>query len=41
VAYPLFTLAVMARIHWQAFKLWRKHVPWFRKPAPPEFDTSH
>lgn len=41
VAYPLFTLGVMARIHWQAFKLWRKRVPWFRKPAPPEFDTSH
>lgn len=38
--YPLFTLGVMARIHWQAFKLWRKRVPWFRKPPPPEFETS-
>ncbi len=39
--YPLFTLSVMARIHWQAFALWRKRVPWFRKPAPPELNTSH
>jgi len=38
--YPLFTLGVMARIHWQAFALWRKRVPWFRKPAPPTLDTS-
>jgi hypothetical protein len=34
-AYPAFTLGVMARIHWQALKLWRKRVPFFRKPAPP------
>ncbi len=39
--YPLFTLGVMARIHWQAFALWRKRVPWFRKPASPAFKTSH
>lgn len=33
--YPLMTLAVMARIHLQAFALWRKRVPFFYKPAPP------
>lgn len=35
--YPAMTFGVMARIHWQAFKLWRKHVPFFKKPRPPEF----
>ena len=39
--YPLFTLGVMARIHWQALVLWRKRVPWFRKPAPPALETTH
>ena len=39
--YPLFTLGVMARIHWQAWLLWRKRVPWFRKPAAPELETTH
>ncbi|MEO5695844.1 MAG: DUF1365 domain-containing protein [Burkholderiaceae bacterium] len=32
---PLMTLGVMARIHWQAWKLWRKRVPFLRKPPPP------
>lgn len=34
-AYPLMTVMVMARIHWQALKLWLKHVPFFTKPTPP------
>ena len=34
--YPAMTFGVIARIHWQAFKLWRKRVPFFNKPQPPE-----
>ena len=34
--YPAMTFGVVARIHWQAFKLWRKHVPFITKPKPPE-----
>ena len=34
--YPAMTFGVMARIHWQAFKLWRKHVPFISKPQRPE-----
>ena len=33
--YPAFTLGVVARIHWQAAKLWAKRVPIFAKPEPP------
>jgi len=32
---PLLTLALIARIHWQALRLWLKRVPFFTKPAPP------
>ena len=34
--YPAMTLGVVARIHWQAFKLWRKRVPFVSKPPTPE-----
>ena len=34
--YPAMTLGVMARIHWQAFKIWRKHVPFISKPELPQ-----
>jgi DUF1365 family protein len=34
--YPAMTFGVVARIHWQAFKLWRKRVPFITKPKPPE-----
>jgi uncharacterized protein len=33
---PMMTLGVIGRIHWQALQLWRKRVPFFRKPAPPQ-----
>ena len=33
--YPALTLGVVARIHWQALRLWLKRVPFRRKPAPP------
>lgn len=35
-AYPAMTLGVVARIHWQALKLWFKRVPFVSKPPPPE-----
>jgi hypothetical protein len=38
--YRLFTLGVVARIHWQALKLWAKRVPFFTKPAPPQAPLS-
>lgn len=31
--YPLLTLRVIALIHWHAFRLWCKRVPWFAKAA--------
>lgn len=34
--YPLTPLVTVARIHWQALRLWTKRVPFFRKPAPPD-----
>ncbi len=32
---PAFTFGVVARIHWQALKLWLKRVPFFHRPEPP------
>jgi DUF1365 family protein len=37
---PLMTLGVIARIHWQAARLWFKRVPFFSKPAPPQAFVS-
>jgi hypothetical protein len=33
---PLMSLGVIARIHWQALRLWLKRVPFFSKPAAPD-----
>jgi uncharacterized protein len=33
--YPALTLGVVARIHWQALRLWLKRVPYWRKPVAP------
>ena len=38
--YPLLTLGVVVRIHWQALRLWLKHVPFFSKPEPPLEETT-
>ncbi len=38
--FPLMTIGVAARIHWQAWKLWRKSVPFFAKPEPPSLQTT-
>ncbi|MQQ99751.1 DUF1365 domain-containing protein [Glaciimonas soli] len=40
ISQPFMTLGVVARIHWQALKLWRKRVHLFRKPQPPNQSIS-
>jgi DUF1365 family protein len=34
--HPMHSIGVIARIHWQALKLWRKRVPFHSKPLPPD-----
>ena len=33
--FPFAGLLLLARIHWQALRLWLQHVPFFRQPTPP------
>ncbi|MFJ2988994.1 DUF1365 domain-containing protein [Collimonas sp. NPDC087041] len=40
LAYPLMTFGVILKIHWQALKLWLKHVPFFSKPVPPSSEVT-
>jgi hypothetical protein len=41
LAHPLFTLGVIARIHWQAARLYfGKRVAFFEKPLPPVEETT-
>lgn len=35
VRYPLMTVKVIAGIHWEAFRLWRKQTPLHRRPPQP------
>ena len=37
---PLMTVGVIARIHWQALRLWLKRVPFHGKPAAPRAFVS-
>ena len=39
--HPLMTVGVIARIHWQALRLWLQRTPFFRQPpAPDHFVTQ-
>jgi hypothetical protein len=33
---PMMSFGVIARIHWQALRVWAKRVPYVKKPPPPE-----
>ena len=40
-SHPAMTFGVIARIHWQAVRLWIKRAPFFRQPpAPGDFVTA-
>ena len=39
--YPVMTLAIIARIHWQALRLWTQRVGFRSKPMPPPTPISH
>jgi len=38
--FPMMTLGVILRIHWQALKLWMKRVPFHRKAADPHLQLD-
>ena len=40
LAYPLMTFGVVARIHWQALRLWLRRVPLITKPPAPLEETT-
>ncbi len=38
--YPLMTLKVIAAIHWQAFRLWRKGAAFHKRTPPPAAEVE-
>lgn len=38
--YPLLGIGIVARIHWQALRLWLKRVPFFSQPPAPAHHTT-
>lgn len=40
VRFPMMTFGVIARIHWQAFRLWMKKLPFHRKAADPHLQRG-
>lgn len=38
--YPLMTIGVVVRIHWQALRLWVRGAPFFSKPPAPAEETT-
>lgn len=40
IRYPLLTFQVIAKIHWQAFRLWIRDFTFFRKTANPELQRD-
>lgn len=41
LSYPAQAFTVVARIHWQAFKLWVSGVHFYQKPTPPAQPVTH
>jgi DUF1365 family protein len=40
LSHPLMTLKVIAAIHWEALRLWRKGVPLAKRPEQPPYEVS-
>jgi DUF1365 family protein len=40
IRYPAMSIGVIARIHWQALRLWLKGVQFHSKPTPPSTEVS-
>lgn len=40
IRYPTMSIGVIARIHWQALRLWLKGVQFHSKPEPPSVEVS-
>ena len=41
LAYPLMTFKIMAAIHWEALKLWRKGAKFQTRPVPPPTEITY